>query len=198
MGKSKGLPCRASQVGILRLSGKRFEPSIRKKRKILIPTWVYSCCVRHEENRSENCRIVFPQMGVIRMGYGYCNIIYDQIRQTSLIFFVYLWYHSLRDLHHCSLRLWWRLRHSKKLSEKHNEVTIFETSNFSCLHRCTFLRCASGRRLHSKNFSACPSANRIFQFGWFGNTGYSFQTFAGCRRIWPTDTDLLWSCAKVQ
>ena len=54
------------------------------------PTWVYSCCVRHEENRSENCRIVFPQMGVIRMGYGYCNIIYDQIRQTSLIFFVYL------------------------------------------------------------------------------------------------------------
>ena len=45
---------------ILRLSGKRFEPSIRKKRKILIPTWVYSCCVRHEENRSENCRIVFP------------------------------------------------------------------------------------------------------------------------------------------
>ena len=26
-----GLPCRASQVGILRLSGKRFEPSIRKK-----------------------------------------------------------------------------------------------------------------------------------------------------------------------
>ena len=45
---------------------------------------------RHEENRSENCRIVFPQMGVIRMGYGYCNIIYDQIRQKSLIFFVYL------------------------------------------------------------------------------------------------------------
>ena len=83
-------PCRASQVGILRLSGKRFEPSIRKKRKILIPTWVYSCCVRHEENRSENCRIVFPQMGVSRMGYGYCNIIYGQIRQKSLIFFVYL------------------------------------------------------------------------------------------------------------
>ena len=48
MGKSMGLPCRASQVGILRLSGKRFEPSIRKKRKIFIPTWVYSCCVRHE------------------------------------------------------------------------------------------------------------------------------------------------------
>ena len=73
-----------------RLSGKRFEPSIRKKRKILIPTWVYSCCVRHEENRSENCRIVFPQMGVSRMGYGYCIIIYGQIRQKSLIFFVYL------------------------------------------------------------------------------------------------------------
>ena len=54
-------PCRASQVGILRLSGKRFEPSIRKKRKILISTWVYSCCVRHEENRSRNCRIVFPK-----------------------------------------------------------------------------------------------------------------------------------------
>ena len=71
-------------------TGKRFEPSIRKKRKILIPTWVYSCCVRHEENRSENCRIVFPQMGVSRMGYGYCNIIYGQIRQKSLIFFVYL------------------------------------------------------------------------------------------------------------
>lgn len=80
-------PCRASQVGILRLSGKRFEPSIQKKRKILIPTWVYSCCVRHEENRSENCRIVFPQMGVSRMGYGYFNIIYGQIRQKSLIFF---------------------------------------------------------------------------------------------------------------
>ena len=61
-----------------------------KKRKILIPTWVYSYCVRHEENRSENCRIVFPQMGVNRMGYGYCNIIYGQIRQKSLIFFVYL------------------------------------------------------------------------------------------------------------
>ena len=58
-----------------------------KKRKILIPTWVYSCCVRHEENRSENCRIVFPPMGVSRMGYGYCNIIYGQIRQKSLIFF---------------------------------------------------------------------------------------------------------------
>ena len=81
-------PCRASHVGILRLSGKRFEPSIRKKRKILIPTWVYSCCVRHEENRSENCRIVFPQMGVSRMGYGYCIIIYGQIRQKSLIFFI--------------------------------------------------------------------------------------------------------------
>lgn len=89
-GGSMGLPCRASQVGILRLSGKRFEPSIRKKRKILIPTWVYSCCVRHEENRSENCRIVFSQMGVSRMGYGYCNNIYGQIRQKSLIFFVYL------------------------------------------------------------------------------------------------------------
>ena len=50
----------------------------------------YSCCVRHEENRSENCRIVFPQMGVSRMGYGYCNIVYVQIRQKSLIFFVYL------------------------------------------------------------------------------------------------------------
>ena len=71
-------------------TGKRFEPSIRKKRKILIPTWVYSCCVRHEENRSENCHIVFPQMGVSRMGYGHCNIIYGQIRQKSLIFFVYL------------------------------------------------------------------------------------------------------------
>ena len=34
--------------------------------------------------------IVFPQMGVSRMGYGYCNIIYGQIRQKSLIFFVYL------------------------------------------------------------------------------------------------------------
>ena len=75
---------------ILRLSGKRFEPSIRKKRKILIPTWVYSCCVRHEKNRSESCRIVFPHMDVNRMGYGYCNIIYGQIRQKSLIFFVYL------------------------------------------------------------------------------------------------------------
>ena len=72
---------------LVRLSGKRFEPSILKKRKILIPTWVYSCCVRHEENRSENCRIVFPQMGVSRMGYGHCNIIYGQIRQKSLIFF---------------------------------------------------------------------------------------------------------------
>ena len=71
-------------------TGKRFEPSIRKKRKILIPTWVYSCCVRHEENRSENCRIVFPPMGVSRMGYGHCNIMYGQIRQKSLIFFVYL------------------------------------------------------------------------------------------------------------
>ena len=58
---------------LVRLSGKRFEPSVRKKRKIFIPTWVYSCCVRHEENRSENCRIVFPQMGVSRMGYGYCQ-----------------------------------------------------------------------------------------------------------------------------
>ena len=45
-----------------------------KKRKILIPTWVYSCCVRHEESRSENCCIVFPQMGVSRMEYGYCNL----------------------------------------------------------------------------------------------------------------------------
>ena len=90
LGKSMGLPCRASQVGILRLSGKRFEPSVRKKRKILIPTWVYSCCVRHEENRSKNCCIVFPPMGVSRMGSGYCNIIYGQIRQKSLIFFVYL------------------------------------------------------------------------------------------------------------
>ena len=60
------------------------------KRKILIPTWVYSCCVRHEENRSESCRIVFPHMDVNRMGYGYCNILYGQIRQKSLIFFVYL------------------------------------------------------------------------------------------------------------
>lgn len=32
----------------------------------------------------------FPQMGVNRMGYGYRNIIYGQIRQKSLIFFVYL------------------------------------------------------------------------------------------------------------
>ena len=32
----------------------------------------------------------FPQMDVSRMGYGYCNIIYGQIRQKSLIFFVYL------------------------------------------------------------------------------------------------------------
>ena len=68
-------------------------------------------------------------------------------------------YHSLRDQRHCSLRLWLRLRHSKKLSEKHNEVTIFETSNFSCLHRCTFLQCVSGSGLHSKNLSARPSAN---------------------------------------
>lgn len=30
-----GLPCRASQVGILRLSGNRFEPSIRKNGKFL-------------------------------------------------------------------------------------------------------------------------------------------------------------------
>ena len=66
------------------------ELSIRKKRKIFVPTWVYFCCVRHEENRLENCRIVFPQMDVSRMGYGYCNIIYGQIRQKSLIFFVYL------------------------------------------------------------------------------------------------------------
>jgi len=85
-----GIAVPASQVGILRLSGKRFEPSVRKKRKILIPTWVYSCCVRYEENRSENCFIVFSPMGVSRMGYGYCNIIYGQIRQKSLIFFVYL------------------------------------------------------------------------------------------------------------
>jgi len=34
--------------------------------------------------------IVFPPMGVSRMGYGYCIIIYGQIRQKSLIFFVYL------------------------------------------------------------------------------------------------------------
>ncbi len=27
----------------------------------------------------------FPTMGVSRMGYGYCNIIYGQIRQKSLI-----------------------------------------------------------------------------------------------------------------
>ena len=66
------------------------ELSIRKKRKIFVPTWVYSCCVRHEENRSENCRIVFPHIDVCRMGYGYCNITYGQIRQKSLIFFVYL------------------------------------------------------------------------------------------------------------
>ena len=33
---------------------------------------------------------VFPPMGVSRMGYGYCIIIYGQIRQKSLIFFVYL------------------------------------------------------------------------------------------------------------
>ena len=26
------------------------------------PTGVYSCCVRHEENRSENCCIVFPHI----------------------------------------------------------------------------------------------------------------------------------------
>ena len=32
----------------------------------------------------------FPQMDVSRMGYGYCNNIYGQIRQKSLIFFVYL------------------------------------------------------------------------------------------------------------
>ena len=69
---------------------KRFGPSVRKNRKIFIPTWVYSCCVRHEENRSESCRIVFSHMDVNRMGYGYCNIIYGQIRQKSLIFFVYL------------------------------------------------------------------------------------------------------------
>ena len=69
---------------------KRFGPSVRKKRKIFIPTWVYSCCVRHEENRSESCRIVFPHMDVSCMGYGCCNIIYGQIRQKSLIFFVYL------------------------------------------------------------------------------------------------------------
>ena len=31
-----------------------------------------------------------PQWDVSRMGYGYCNIIYGQIRQKSLIFFVYL------------------------------------------------------------------------------------------------------------
>ena len=68
----------------------RFGPSVRKKWKIFIPTWVYSCCVRHEENRSESCRIVFSHMDVNRMGYGYCNILYGQIRQKSLIFFVYL------------------------------------------------------------------------------------------------------------
>ena len=34
--------------------------------------------------------IGFPPMGVSRMGYGYCNIIYGQIRQKLLIFFVYL------------------------------------------------------------------------------------------------------------
>ena len=43
-----------------------------------------------EGKRSENCRIVFPQMDVSRMGYGRCNIICGQIRQKSLIFFVYL------------------------------------------------------------------------------------------------------------
>ena len=43
-----------------------------------------------KKNRSESCRIVFPHMDVNRMGYGYCNIIYGQIRQKSLIFFVYL------------------------------------------------------------------------------------------------------------
>ena len=69
---------------------KRFGPSVPEKRKIFIPTWVYSCCVRHEGNRSESCRIVFPHMDVSRMGYGYCNIIYVQIRQKSLIFFVSL------------------------------------------------------------------------------------------------------------
>ena len=63
---------------------------LESERKILIPTWVYSCCVRHEENRSESCRIVFPHMDVSRMGYGHCNIKYGQIRQKSLIFFVYL------------------------------------------------------------------------------------------------------------
>ena len=167
MGRAMGLPYLTSQVGILRLFRKRFGPSVREKRKIFIPTWVYSCCVRHEENCSESCRIVFPHMDVSRMGYGYCNIIYGQIRQKLLIFFVYLWYHSLWVQRRCSLRLRWRLRHLNKLSKKHSEVTIFETSNFSCLHRCTFLRCASGRRLHSKNFSAHPSANWILQFGRF-------------------------------
>ena len=85
-----GLPYHTLQVGILRLFRKRFGPSVREKLKIFIPTWVYSCCVRHEENRSESCRIVFPHMDVSRMGYGYCNIIYGQIQQKSLIFFVYL------------------------------------------------------------------------------------------------------------
>ena len=47
------------------------------------------------------------------------------------------------------------------------------------------------KEVHSKNISACPSANRILQFGRFGYTGSSFQSFAECRRIRPANTDLL-------
>ena len=87
MGDSiKAAETRLAEIAVPRFAS-WYPPSIWK---VLIPTWVYSCCVRHEENRSENCRIVFPQMGVSRMGYGYFNIIYGQIRQKSLIFFVYL------------------------------------------------------------------------------------------------------------
>lgn len=56
-----GLPCRASQVGILRLSGKRFEPSIRKKRKILIPTWVYSVVSDMKKIVQKTAALSFPQ-----------------------------------------------------------------------------------------------------------------------------------------
>lgn len=49
----------------------------------------------------------------------------------------------------------------KEIFRKTQRGDHFETSNFSCLHRCTFLQCVSGRGLHSKKLSARPSANRI-------------------------------------
>ena len=85
-----GLPCRASQVGILRLSGKRFEPSVRKNGKFLFQLGYTPVVSDMKKIVQKTAALSFPPMGVSRMGYGYCNIIYGQIRQKSLIFFVYL------------------------------------------------------------------------------------------------------------